>query len=154
MEEELTMFLIWQASRRQDREDQKKFREDVLLYPRLLVFACMRKKSPLFHLVHSAGVYPKIPGADPEWQGKSISFLRDRSKYANPQMVELRKTMAWAWDDVMLPTDLLPMEDFYSCPGNHLKFRAPGNSSPRRHRACPQMLALPAQYFKFYATQQ
>jgi hypothetical protein len=42
-----------------------------------MVFAGMRKKSPFIHLIHSAGIYPEIPGADPEWHGKRIGFLGD-----------------------------------------------------------------------------
>ena len=37
----LTKFLVWQLCRRNDGEEQKKFREDALLYPKLLVFAVM-----------------------------------------------------------------------------------------------------------------
>jgi hypothetical protein len=65
-DKDLTAFLAWQASQRHDGEDHKKFREDALLYPGLLVFDCMRKKAPFIDLIHSAGIYPKIRGADPD----------------------------------------------------------------------------------------
>ena len=88
-------FLAWQATRRVDGEEQKCFREDAQGYPQLLVFATMQKKSPFIHLMHSAGIYPRVPGAGPEWQGKSIGFLGDCTRFASPHMTELGRTTTW-----------------------------------------------------------
>jgi hypothetical protein len=151
---ELQSFLQWQLGRRGDGEEQKRFREDAMLYPKLLVFAVMRKKSPFIHLVHSAGVYPKIPGADPDWQGKSIGFLGDRTQFASPHMVELGKTTAWGWEEIMLPTDSYPMERFYDAVENRLKFWMPEATAPHTRRACPRMLALPPECVSFCAEER
>jgi hypothetical protein len=127
---DLIAFLEWQAMRRGDVEEQKKFREDALAFPRLLVFACMRKKSAFIHLIHSAGVYPNIPGADPAWKGKAVGFLGDRTTFAVPQMVELGKNIAWAWDDPPICTDPEAMQAFYATPGNKEKFWIPPVEAP------------------------
>ena len=111
---DLIAFLDWQSSRHGDGEEQRKFRNDALAFPHLLVFAVMRKKSPFIHLVHSAGVYPNIPGADPAWKGKIIRFLGDRTKFASPQMVELGKNVVWAWDDPQISIDVAAMTSFYT----------------------------------------
>jgi hypothetical protein len=147
-------FLAWQADRRNDAEEQRKFREDALLYPDLLVFAVMRKKSPFIHLIHSAGTYPKVPGADGDWQGKSIGFLGDRTSFATPQMVELGKTTAWGWEDMLLPTDLGAMVEYYQSVEHRLAYWAPEPDTPRVRRACPRMLALIPSCVKFCAEQR
>jgi len=51
-------------------------------------------------------------------------------RYTNPQMVKLGKTMAWAWEETMLPMDLIPMAAYYSCPDIHLKFWTPEQGIP------------------------
>ena len=94
--EDLATFLAWQANRQTDSEEQTKFQEDALLYPKLLVFTAMQKKSQFIHLIHSAGTYPKMPRADPEWHGKSLGFLQDRMQFASLQLVDLGKNTAWA----------------------------------------------------------
>jgi hypothetical protein len=93
-------------------EEQRRFWKNALLYLGLLVFVVMREKSPFIHLVHLAGTYPKVPGADSNWEGKSIGFLGDHTTYATPQMVELGKNTTWGWDDSMRPTDLSIMDEF------------------------------------------
>jgi hypothetical protein len=140
---DLIAFLEWQASRRGDGEEQKKFREDALAFPRLLVFACMRKKSIFVHLIHSAGVYPNIPGADPAWKGKIVGFLGDKITFAAPQMVELGKNVAWAWDDPLICKDTEAMAAFYAVPENKEKFWIPPGDAPKVRMVCPRMLALP-----------
>lgn len=135
-------------------EEQKKFREDALAFPRLLVFACMRKKSVFIHLIHSAGVYPNIPGADPAWKGKAVGFLGDRTTFAVPQMVELGKNIAWAWDDPPICTDPEAMQAFYASPGNKEKFWIPPGEAPRVRTVCPRMLALPPDCVAFCAEER
>jgi hypothetical protein len=139
---DLIAFLEWQSSRRGEVEEQKRFREDPLAFPRLLVFATMRKKSPYIHLVHSAGVYPNIPGADPAWKGKAVGFLGDKTKLVVPQMIELGKTVAWAWDDLAICKDSTAMAAFYELPENKDKLWTPPGDAPRVRTACPRMLAL------------
>lgn len=117
-QDDLIAFLEWQSSRRGDGEEQRKFREHALAFPHLLVFATMRKKSQFIHLVHSAGIYPNIPGADPSWKGKIIGFLGDKTRFANPQLVELGKNVAWAWDDPLVSLDAAAMTTFYASPDN------------------------------------
>jgi hypothetical protein len=136
-------FLAWQAGRRTDGEDQKRFREDAHGYPTLLVFATMRKKSPFVHLMHSAGIYPRVPGADPDWQGKSVGFLGDRTKFATPQMVELGRTSAWGWEDQQVSRDGIAMEAYYGDSANRERFWIPTPDAPRHRTVCPRMLALP-----------
>lgn len=148
---DLIAFLEWQSSRRGEVEEQKRFREDALAFPRLLVFATMRKKSPYIHLVHSAGVYPNIPGADPAWKGKVVGFLGDKTKFANPQMIELGKTVAWAWDDPAVCKDSLAMTAFYESPENAEKLWTPPGDAPRVRTVCPRMLALPPDCVAFCA---
>lgn len=76
---DLQEILAWQMSHCSDGDEQKRFREDLLAFPQLLVFATMRKKSLFIHLVHSAGMYPNIPGADPCWKGKIVGFMGDKT---------------------------------------------------------------------------
>ena len=128
---DLIAFLEWQSSRRGEAEEQKRFREDALAFPRLLVFVTMRKKSPYIHLVHSAGVYPNIPGAYPVWKGKAVGFLGDKTKFANPQMIELGKTVAWAWDDPAICKDSVVMATYYELPENREKLWTPPGDAPR-----------------------
>ena len=78
--DDLKTFLHWQASRCSEPEKQKRFQEDAMGYPHLLVFAAMRKKSPHIRLIHSAGTYPNVPGADRDWSGKTIGFLFPRGQ--------------------------------------------------------------------------
>ena len=154
MSDDLVNFLDWQSSRQADGKEQKRFREDTLLYPKLLVFAAMCKKSPFVHPIHSAGTYPKIPGADPEWQGKSIGFLGDRTQFASPQMVDLGKITAWAWEEQLIPMDTLPMETFYQDEVNRLKFWTPEANVPTIQCVCLHTLALPPDCVAFCATQR
>ena len=126
----LSIFLAWQAARCHNVEEQQKIFKDALLYPGLLVFAIMRKKSLFIHLIQSAGTYPKVPGANGNLPGKRIGFLGDQTKYAIPNMVELGKNTAWGWDDMMLPTDLSPMDEFYQNPNNRMKFWVPKQGIP------------------------
>ena len=149
--QDLIAFLEWQSSRRGDSEDQKRFREDALAFPRLLVFATMRKKSPYVHLVHSAGIYPNIPGADPAWKGKAVGFLGDKTKFALPQMIELGKSAAWGWDDPPICKDVVAMKAFYAIPENVYKFWVPPGTEPRVRTVCPRMLALPPDCVAFCA---
>jgi hypothetical protein len=148
---DIVAFLGWQASRRRDGEEQKRFREDALAFPHLLVFGAMRKKSPFVHLVHSAGVYPNIPGADPSWKGKIIGFLGDKTDFAVPQMIELGKNVAWAWDDPMVVGDAGALSDFYHNPENREKLWGAGPEMPRRRIICPRMVALPPDCVAFCA---
>ena len=71
-------------------------------------------------MVHSSGIDQKVLGADSEWQGKSIGFLRDCIKYATALMVDLGKNTAWAGDETLLPMDLVPLVKFYFHPENSL----------------------------------
>jgi hypothetical protein len=139
---DLLAFLDWQSSRRRNTDEQKKFREDALAFPRLLVFATMRKKSPFVHLVHSAGIYPNIPGADPAWKGKAVGFLGDRTRYATPQMVELGKNVAWAWDDSPICKDVVAMQAFYAMPENREKLWSP-LGTPGAHDVPPNAGTAP-----------
>jgi hypothetical protein len=66
-DKDLSTFLAWQSSRRHDSEEQKKFQEDALLYPGLLVFAVMRKKVPVRPLGPFCRNIPQDTRADPEW---------------------------------------------------------------------------------------
>jgi hypothetical protein len=136
-------FLAWQASGRADGDEQKRFREDAQGYPQLLVFATMRKKSPFIHLMHSAGTYPRVPGADPDWQGKSLGFLGDRTRYANPQMIELGCTTAWGWEDQQVSRDGIALLAYYRDAANRDRFWMPAPEAPRHRTVCPRMLALP-----------
>jgi hypothetical protein len=43
MAQDLTNFLQWQANRRTELEEQKRFRDDALGYLHLLIFVAMRK---------------------------------------------------------------------------------------------------------------
>ena len=88
-------------------------------------------KSPFVHLIHSAGTYPKILGSDPEWQGKRIGFLGDRTQFSSRQMVDLGKNTAWSWDEQLIPTDTLLLVMFYQAKANHLKFWTPEKTAPR-----------------------
>jgi hypothetical protein len=148
---DLIAFLEWQSSRRGEVEEQKRFRDDPLAFPWLLVFATMRKKSPYIHLVHSAGVYPNIPGADPAWKGKAVGFLGDKTKLVVPQMIELGKTVAWAWDDLAICKDSTAMAAFYELPENKDKLWTPPGDAPRVRTVCPRMLALPPDCMAFCA---
>lgn len=141
--QKLHEFLAWQAGRRADGEEQKRFREDAQGYPQLLVFGTMRKKSPFVHLMHSVGIYPRVPRADPEWQGKSIGFLGDRTRFSNPQMVELGRTTAWGWEDQQVSRDGIAMTAHYGTPANRERFWTPAPEAPRHRTVCPRMLALP-----------
>lgn len=145
-------FLAWQATRRTDGEEQKRFREDAQGYPHLLVFATMRKKSPFVHLIHSVGIYPRVPGADPDWQGKSVGFLGDRTKFANPQMVELGRTTAWGWEDQQVSRDGIAMTAYYGDTANRERFWTPAPDAPRQRTVCPRMLALPPDCAVYCAT--
>ena len=111
----------------------------------------MRKKSPFVHLVHSAGIYPNIPGANPAWKGKIIGFLGDRTKFSNPQMVELAKNVAWAWDDPLISMDTTTMTAFYALPVNREAMWSPAADAPKVRVVCPRMLALPPDYATFCA---
>lgn len=151
---DLIAFLDWQSSRRGEVEEQKRFREDALAFPSLLVFATMRKKSPFIYLVHSAGVYPNIPGADQAWKGKAVGFLGDKTRFANPQMIELGKTVAWAWDDPAICRDTTAMKAHYDRPANKEKFWAPPGDAVRVRTVCPRMLALPPDCVAFCAEER
>jgi hypothetical protein len=114
---DLLKFLAWQADWRKDIKEQCSFQENVLNYPRLLVFMVMRKKSPYIHLIQSAGVYPKVPGADQDWKGTGIGFLGDKIQYGCLLMVELGKTTPWPWEDSTI-TDEVATATFYTIPEN------------------------------------
>lgn len=150
--EKVNDFLAWQATRRNDAEEQKRFREDAQGYTDLLVFAMMRKKSPFIHLLHSAGVYPRVPGADPEWQGKSLGFLGDRTRFASPHLIELGRTTAWGWEDQQVSRDGIAMTAFYGDASNRHRFWTPPPETPKHRTVCPRMLALPPDCAVFCAT--
>jgi hypothetical protein len=76
----------------------------------------MRKKSPHIHLIHSAGIYLNVPGADSEWAGKTIGFLGNRMSYATPQLIELGQTTAWAWEEDSVCTDIIALAEFFARP--------------------------------------
>jgi hypothetical protein len=149
--DDLVAFLEWQSSRRGEGEEQRKFREDALAFPHLLVFAVMRKKSPFIHLAHSVGIYPNIPGADPSWKGKIIGFLGDRTRYASPQLVELSKNVAWAWDDPLVSRDSEAMLAHQRATAASPAFWTPAVNAPRTRAVVPRMLALPPDCVTFCA---
>jgi hypothetical protein len=149
--EDIKTFLAWQASRRGETEEQKRFRDDAAGYSTLLVFAAMRKKSPHIHLIHSAGIYPNVPGADRDWCGKCIGFLGDRTKFATPQLVELGKTTAWGWEEHVVCVDDTAMAMFYAAPDNAGQWWTPEPTARTEKVACPRMLALPPDCVVFCA---
>jgi hypothetical protein len=114
----------------------------------------MQKKSPFVHPVHSAGIYPNIPGADTAWKGKIIGFLGDRTEFANPQMVELMKNVAWAWDDPLISMDTAAMTTFYALPANREAMWSPAADVPKVRVVCPRMLALPPDCAVFCAEER
>ena len=140
--DEIATFLQWQAGRRGEVEEQKRFRDDAAGYSQLLVFAAMRKKSPHIHLIHSVGIYPNVPGADRDWCGKCIGFLGDRTKVATPQVIELGRTTAWGWEDQVGCVDGTAMDDFFAAPTNKDKWWTPDPSIGTTKVVCPRMLAL------------
>jgi len=119
--QDLQKFLQWQAHQRVEPNEQKRFREDALGYLHLLVFAVMQKKSPYIHLIHSAGIYPNVSGADRDWCGKSIGFLGDRTQVATQQVVELGCTTAWGWEEDSTCMDVTKMLAFFAIPDNKEK---------------------------------
>ncbi|KAL3788682.1 hypothetical protein HJC23_001881 [Cyclotella cryptica] len=141
--EETVTFLQWQASRRGEAEEQKRFRDDAAGYPHLLVFAAMRKKSPHIHLVHSVGIYPNIPGADKDWCGKCIGFLGNRTGVATPQAIELGRSTAWGWEDQVGCVDGRAMDLFFAAAVHSEKWWTPDPTTGTTRVICPRMLALP-----------
>jgi hypothetical protein len=104
---DLYEFLEWQASQKGSLQEQARFKEDAFQYPGLLVFAMMRPKTPVIHLLHSIQTYPNVPGSDPTWKGKTIGFLGDHTLYLPaPQMVELKEKAPWAWESCLVCNDL------------------------------------------------
>lgn len=111
----------------------------------------MRKKSPYIHLMHSAGIYPNIPGADPAWRGKIIGFLGDRTQFASPQLIELGKNVAWAWDDPLICTDSNALVVFQAAHDAEPGLWTPGADTPKVRVVVPRMLALPPDCAAFCA---
>lgn len=151
---DLEAFLAWQLSRRSDAEEQKKFRDDALAFPQLLVFATMQKRSPFIHLVHSAAIYPNIPRANPCWKGKIIGFLGDRTRFTTPQLIKLGKTAAWTWEDLMACMDTVAMSAYYGVSANRECLWQPGAAAPKAKITCPRMLALPPDCMVFCAKER
>lgn len=112
-------FLDWQAGRRGSPLDQRKFKDDAFNFPGLLVFAVMWPKTQFIQLLHSIQVSPKSPGNDPNWRGKTIGFLGDRTSYSPaPQIVELKDRAPWVWETRTICNDVTELDSFYAVPEN------------------------------------
>lgn len=80
-----------------------------------------------------------------------VGFLGDKTAFAAPQIVELGKNVAWAWDDPPICKDVEAMKAFYTIPDNGGKFWVPPDNAPRVRTVCPRMLALPPDCVAFCA---
>ena len=75
-------------------------------------------------------------------------------QFASPQLVDLGKNTAWAWEEQLIPTDTLPMVMFYQIEANRTKFWTPEANMPTARHVCPRMLALPPDCVLFCVTQR
>jgi hypothetical protein len=80
-----------------------------------------------------------------------VGFLGDKTKFANPQMIELGKMVAWAWDDPAVCKDSVAMAAFFELHENREKLWTPPVDAPRVRTVCPRMLALPPDCVAFCA---